>query len=181
MIIYLEGPDGSGKTTLCKKIQEMCNTLGINWALGEVLINTNPIKPDRCTNQQLFERMFRMLYSDDVCYILDRGPISDCVYRLFDNYEPVVEFPELYSFFEMHAAKIHFIYCHNSQAEKFMKERGDDNPVALAKHHKISQAYDIAMLCIRDLHATVYDFTNENNRQYVERRIRNTLAGWFNK
>ena len=149
MIIYLEGPDGSGKTTLANQISEICNKLGIKWALGEPTINTNPIKPDRISKGSLIKIMTDMFNDEDVCYILDRGPISDCIYRLFDEYEPVIELPEFTSFLRRHRSNLLLVYCNNSKAEEFMKVRGDDNPIALAKHRKISYAYDLVMFYLQ--------------------------------
>lgn len=177
MIIYLEGPDGSGKSTLAQSIAAFCDATGIRRIYGEPLISTNPKDPKRVTKKYLLEAMTEMFENKKVCYILDRGPISDCIYRLFDDYEPVISFPELCEFLQKNDTNMLLVYCNNHRAEELMRKRGDDNQIALAKHHKISQAYDMAMFCLfKIVNCTKYNFTTN----YGSYAIQAFLEQYFN-
>lgn len=162
MIIYLEGPDGSGKTRLVKTIIWHMKNRTIDYKLGEPLIPTNPRVKGRVTKNDLIVKLYDMLTNDKVCYILDRGPISDCIYRLFDEYEPVIEMKKLLDLYIRYSDKMLFVYCNNERAEEYMNERGDDNPVSLTKHHKITQVYEMIMpLLSAHVHMLKYDFTQD--------------------
>lgn len=143
MILYIEGPDGSGKTTLAHNIDKVCAQHGISCLFGEPLIQTNPTKPNRVSETELVYQLVKMLRNDEVVYILDRGPISDCVYRVFDDYSPVMPLAWLMDIFEHLRNKLVFVYANNANAEYYMLQRGDDNPVAIAKHKKISYVYEM--------------------------------------
>lgn len=143
MIVYIEGPDGTGKTTLAHNIDKVCAQHGLKCIFGERLIQTNPTKPGRVSDTRLAYRLIHMLRNDRTVFILDRGPISDCVYRTFDDYEPVMPLNWLMDIFERFRKKIVFIYANNANAEYYMLQRGDDNPIAIAKHKKISYVYEM--------------------------------------
>ena len=85
MIIYLEGPDGSGKSTLADKIAELCKQLNKKYDRnGEPKVSTHPTRPNRVNANEVFNILRSMAESDEIV-ILDRGPISDNLYRMFDN------------------------------------------------------------------------------------------------
>lgn len=162
MVIYLEGPDGSGKTSLTQQIEYQCKLLSIPCTLAEPSINTNPSKPNRISKEKLMLALYEMLNDYKRVYILDRGPISDCIYRLFDNYEPVASLLDIANILSLYKDNLLLIYCNNSSAERYMLERGDDNKVAIEKHHKISYAYDMIMnLLWKYIWFIKYDFTAE--------------------
>lgn len=177
MIIYLEGPDGSGKTTLANEIEAVAKAMDYVVYYGEPTVSTKPNSPHRVDKELLKNRMGFMVDSDNL-YILDRGPISDCIYRLFDEYEPVVEFPEFYHWLKCYHTKLMLVYCTNDKAEEYMRKRGDDNPVALAKHHKICQAYDMVFNDLRNIVVSRYDFTNVLSRIDLLTKVKRMLEEW---
>lgn len=165
MIIYLEGPDGSGKSTLADNIAELCETLKVPYnRFAEQEISTNPTKPNRIDKVTLFSRLEAMSTSQKI-HILDRGPISDNIYRMFDNYEALGKLEDYLKLFKSFREKILIIYCRTAKAEEAMLARGDDNPVAIRKHKELTKAYDLIMSAILyTLPANVvkFDFTIEN-------------------
>lgn len=153
MIIYLEGPDGSGKTTLADKIKEICEELKIDYVRNaEQTISTHPNRPNRVTKEQLFEQLDFMAEENRV-FILDRGPISDSIYRMFDDFDPVCKLEEYGKAFERYIKndQILIIYTRTPNAEQAMLERGDDNPVALRRHKELTKAYDVIMSALNML------------------------------
>lgn len=171
MIVYIEGPDGTGKTTLAHNIDKVCAQHGISCLYGEPLIQTNPTKPGRVSETELVYQLVKMLRDDEVVYILDRGPISDCVYRAFDDYEPVMPINWLMDIFGQFRNKIVFIYANNANAEYYMLQRGDDNPVAIAKHQKISYAYEMLKGYFSKTFGKIfyYDFEKTDVSEFSER------------
>lgn len=181
MIIYLEGPDGSGKTTLANKIAKLCEEQEVQIVPnGETLISTHPNRPDRITKENLFASLDDMAKSNTV-YILDRGPISDSIYRMFDNYEPVCKLEDIAKSFAQYLVNKQaiIIYTRSDKAEEAMLARGDDNPVALRRHKELTKAYDLIMGVLNmTLRNTImrFDFSKpsdtEDILQYIETQIK---------
>lgn len=148
MIIYLEGPDGSGKSTLTS---ELASTLEeakyIVDREAQKLVPTHPApervqRDGRMNEKQLFAMLRKIALSNKV-FILDRCVISDIVYRVFDDYKPVTTLSKVIDFMKEYSDKICFVYCCSKNAEKNMLERGDENPVALQRHKEITRIYNI--------------------------------------
>lgn len=142
MIIYLEGVDGSGKSTLADKIKDALQLNGYKvYRNAEYLISTSPRKPNRISHEKLFERLNKMAQSPYV-YILDRGPVSDGIYRIFDGLKPIATLAEVLEWLSENRGYVFCIYCHSAQSEYFMNKRGDDNPYAINCHPLITKVYD---------------------------------------
>lgn len=162
MIIYLEGPDGSGKSTLCLSASEMLRESGyVVDDNANVLVPTHPKLDNRLNEKQLFAQLKEMANSKYV-YIIDRCMISDYVYRVFDSFNTVTTFAKIIKFLKDYAHKILLIYCNNKKAEKYMLERGDESPIAIQHHSEISKVFDIVMDSIKPVMPYTfihYDFT----------------------
>lgn len=172
MIVYLEGPDGSGKTTLADKILNYCNSNGIQCIRhGQSLVQTKPNMPTRMDATTIIKNINMMLESD-ILYILDRGPISDCIYRIFDYDECVISFSKQLEIM-LQTTRLFFIYCRTENAEKYMLERGDDNPVAIARHKEIVKAYDTLIPVIENFalvnRYVEYDFEHDSEKEIFVR------------
>lgn len=162
MIVYLEGPDGSGKTTFAQKLVYACITMDKSVELSAHLINTDPRKEPRLSKDIIFNRFEQMRLSDTI-HILDRGPISDIVYRCFDKIERTIELDEFLNFIyeielnpRVSTRRMMIVHCDTQAAEMMMKARGDDNPKAIEFHYNISQIYKQIMPLFK---AEKYDFT----------------------
>lgn len=164
MIIYLEGPDGSGKSTLRKKLMaylelmpSILKELGVDNVIenGEDLIPTRPTNPKRLTLDQLFIKLHKMANNSTTLYICDRGPISDVIYRLFDEYEPVLTLNQYLNIWIRNRYLITTVYCDSDSSLEVLKVRGDDNPVAIANHDAIRYLYKQIMPIFSPLK---YDF-----------------------
>ena len=167
MIIYLEGPDGSGKSTLSDELlAEMTirDMPVIQTKDGKCDVDTHPRSQYRNTPKQLIEAFVEMAYSDSII-ILDRGPISDVIYRNYDKYEPVLNMKQVLDLLSLLGHKIIVIFCDNNVAEQKMLERGDDNPIAIEKHKEITNNYRNMMKMID--HET-FDYTKITAEKFAK-------------
>jgi hypothetical protein len=187
MIIYLEGPDGSGKSALRKVLYREITlklpyfaAFGITGVIenGEDLIPTRPTNPERLTREGLWIKLTEMVNDIHVIYICDRGPISDIIYRTFDQYQPLMTLTAYYRFWQDHRNLITTVYCDTDKSEEVMLNRGDNNPVAIANHKAIRYLYQQIMLLftpIRYDFATITDSQREiSNERWI---IANVLGG----
>ncbi len=145
MIIYLEGPDGSGKSTLLRNLKEVLQQKWLVDAYGNMRIPTHPARSGRVSEKTLYSELKKMANDKYKVYIVDRGPISDIVYRVFDDYSQVTTLSKLTEFMRNNSRGIYTIYCCSSKAEENMLKRGDDNPIALTKHKEITKVYNLVM------------------------------------
>lgn len=165
MIIYLEGPDGSGKTTLKETIYDSLSNAGYNVIPnGLDLIPTHPREGENRMNESQLFKQLRKMANEKAIYICDRGPISDCVYRVFDAYQSVTTINKLKTFIEKNNSKILLIYCRTNKAEDAMKTRGDESQIALTRHKEITKLFDMVMSIIMSnlkFNTLKYDFTKK--------------------
>ena len=158
MIVYVEGVDGSGKTTLINNLAKKLIDLGYNVEVNaENFIPTRPNNGWRIEEDEMYSTLYGMLESDRI-FFLDRGPISDIVYRVFDDYEPVTTYNKIRKWIKLHN-NIMVIYCRTDKAKENMIKRGDDNPVSLARHNEISKVYDLVM---ENIPHYIYDMSLDN-------------------
>ena len=165
MIIYLEGVDGTGKSTLVRMLEDTLSKFGKVDAEANKRIPTHPNRPGRVTQAKLFKEL-KAMARDNVIHIVDRGPISDVIYRVFDAHTSVTTMKKVQEFLDEFNNRVLLIYCRNNAAKRNMLERGDDNPIAIEKHDEISKAFDIVMdLVFNHLpcNCAIYDYTNNTS------------------
>ena len=171
MIIYFEGPDGSGKSTLLNTIYNDLVNKGYKVdPQANRFIPTHPKAEKRVSEKELFRQLKRMARDNSTVYLVDRGPISDIVYRVFDNYTPVTTFDKFMDFMAQNYFDIVTIYCRTDLAEQKMLERGDENPIAIQKHKEITKVYDIVMngTPLSDLR---FDYSKKNTLRIVMKKV----------
>lgn len=167
MIIYIEGVDGSGKSTLrdrlLKRLEQVKNLRKIKIEPdGELLIPTRPDAYNRVNKEQLFEQLTTMATDPETVYICDRGPISDIIYRAFDEFEPVSSLNELMWFWLRNGLLIVVVHCVNDRSEELMLQRGEDNPVAIQYHKALKHMYQQIMPLFGAIN---YDFSTESDEK----------------
>ena len=165
MIIYLEGVDGTGKSTLVRMLEDSLSQFGKVDAEANKRIPTHPNRPGRVTQAKMFKEL-KAMARDNVIHIVDRGPISDVIYRVFDAHKSVTTIEKVQEFLQEFNNRVLTIYCRNNVAKRNMLERGDDNPVAIEKHDELTKAFDIVMqLIFKNLHCNygIYDYTDDRS------------------
>ena len=167
MIIMLEGVDGSGKSTLAavilKRLEEVRKIRKLKVIIpGEDLIPTHPNRIDRLTDKELLHQLSIMACSLDKVFVCDRGPLTDIIYRAFDEHEPVISLKELWTIWFMYQSVFIVVHCHNEKSLELMLERGDSNPVAFSKHKELEYLYTQIIELFNPVHYNLYtDDANE--------------------
>lgn len=146
MIINIEGVDGTGKTTLAtelyERLMQLANIKKIKVVRNaEPLISTHPKRPGRLTKEELKQKLSEMVNDNTTVYIIERGVLSDIIYRTFDEYEPVLSLLEYLSFSIVHQSRMIIVACETDNAEELMKARGDDNLISLTRHKELTYIY----------------------------------------
>ena len=148
MIIYLEGPDASGKSTLKASLIARLETLASIRNIkivpdGEKLIPTRPgiANIPRCTYRQLVNNLEKMARKLDTVYICDRGPISDVIYRAFDKYLPIINLEDYRLIWLTNSQFIVTVHCDTDLSTELLAKRGDNNPIAIANHQALRYLY----------------------------------------
>jgi len=175
MIIQLEGVDCTGKTTLYNalttKLQKLASLKQLTIVKdAESLVTTNPRKPNRISCENLWSTLFKWARQRNHIYIMDRGPISDNVYRCFDDIEPVMDLRLCAMMYQ--CSGIIVIHCDSPRGREIIKERGDDNPIALANWDKIHKTYRIMMPLFNPF---IYDFDKVDMNKFVDNIISKLL------
>lgn len=145
MIIYLEGVDGTGKSTLAdalaKRLEDLKPVKGFSVVRdGELLIRTRP-GSRKLNQEQLIEKLSDMAISGDTIYICDRGPLSDIIYRTFDDESPVLPLDNFWFIWLAHQMFIVTVFCDSDKAQELMVARGDDNATAINRHKELRYLY----------------------------------------
>lgn len=130
MIIWVEGPDGSGKSTLVNKLVDTC---------GYNTIDLCGRMKDKYKEAQWWYN-FREEYTDTRgTYVIDRSPLSEAVYRLYDKEVPWCRDSDVRACLNL--GKI--IYCRTDNEFESAMQRGEDNIVTKESHDRICTIYDV--------------------------------------
>lgn len=129
MIVIIEGPDGTGKTTLSKELEK-------NGMVYHYL--------SRGSNYTT-EEMSKMMYDEKV-HILDRGFFTPWVYRLTEQ-RPLdktdFSFEIMYAY--MTCKRLKVIYCTYPYGFQAAKARGEDLVTDSNTWERIKSTYDFIM------------------------------------
>lgn len=130
MIVFIEGVDGSGKTTLFNKLI----------TLGYKTLTRPEQYEDKLAERQAWQYAFNMYKSKNTAYIADRGPFTELVYRTIkDTNRTYINNRMLVTLLE---SNMSIIYCHNDNAFDLAKRRGEDNITDELTHKKLTKCYE---------------------------------------
>lgn len=168
MITFIEGVDGSGKTTLANKLKEK----------GFVQVNL-PERSDNKSEENANWREFCYTYcnyvKNDVAFIADRSMISEIVYRMQDFQETFVT----ESLFAKFLHGIQVVYCNSGTSYQDAIARGDDNIKNVAQHVERSILYNGFIYFLQEVYeipVCTYDWHNKKDFnkvvKFIERSIK---------
>lgn len=149
MLILVEGVDGSGKSYLVNQLYEK------GFAIQKVQWSQNFD----------FHKASAYCYQGDINLVEDRSPITDIVYRIFDEQKPdrTENIDDILDW--VRRFKIKIIYCKTKSSYTDSIRRGEENITSFQDHCEISKIYDIVMAIIkRDYPSAVleYDHSKQN-------------------
>lgn len=142
MIIILEGPDGSGKTTLANKIKDQT---------GYTLLHRS--HSTDANAKSLFDEYAQVLKSGKNC-IMDRSWYSEMVYGPVMRKVSAISYPQMYEL-EKLAAKYGAIVIHCTAPESVLWKRclrrGEDYVTKRETFHDICTGFDQLMHAVPHL------------------------------
>lgn len=155
MLIIVEGPDGSGKTTLVNKIVEK--------KLAKKIHGTHRNMP----NQYILWWTLIDECKDvkNTNYIIDRCFISDWAYRVaVGDDEPYMTLKEMTDLLKF--SNVLYIFCDNENSYSLSQSRGEDYINDKSVHDKLRNVYIFIRETIRrfckEATCITYDFDKHN-------------------
>ena len=144
MLIFVEGPDGSGKTTLCKELIE-CGAADVYLSMSRETKNRN----------EFYELMRHSKHK----IVFDRCFISDIAYRLWDNGKTDdMNLEDM--LYVLHHCDTRIIFCDTDSAFEDSQSRGETFITNRKNHDVISNNYRTLQMILRkftDVPIMLYD------------------------
>ena len=131
MIVIVEGVDGSGKSTLCKKLVDL--------GYDQSIITGGPTEYKRYKN--LADNYKRSVV------IMDRSFITDMVYRSLDLNER--RGMDLYEMVNILKTDVKIIHCKSETSYEDSMLRGEDNITSRQRSDIIKNTYDIIISMLK--------------------------------
>lgn len=136
MIIILEGPDGSGKTTLANKIKDQT---------GFMLLHRSHQTDSNADS--LFDEYVQVIKAGKNC-IMDRGWYSEMVYGPVMRGASAITYPQMYELERLLARNgALIIHCTAPEATLWKRclKRGEDYVTKKDAFHEICNGFDVLM------------------------------------
>lgn len=137
MIIIVEGPDGSGKTTLAEKIARQS---------GYTLLHRSQPKSEEEKRNMMAEYLHVIKSGKNV--VMDRCWYSEMVYGPIMRDATCIDYPEMYELERLLCKKgAILIYCTDAPEVLWSRcqRRGEDYILDFSTHEAICKAYDKLM------------------------------------
>ena len=153
MIIIIEGPDGSGKTTLAEKMHKQT---------GYKLLHRSYPKTEEDKERMMAEYM--QVIKSGVNCIFDRSWYSEMVYGPVMRNDSIISYPQMYTLErELTKRGAIVIYCGGMISNMWArcKERGEDYVVDIQKYSQICHDFETLMYDVPHLVPVVtYEYKN---------------------
>jgi thymidylate kinase len=132
LILLVEGPDGVGKTTICKKLSYGLELPVVKMVKAKVYFKKNVVEE--------FSFVFNntLLQLKDLNYIVDRGPLSSLIYSKIYNRKS--ELAYLYPLLREMDPLV--IYLTSSSSTVLLERREKDKVIAPVDRIKVWQGYE---------------------------------------
>ena len=132
MLVFVEGPDGTGKTTL---INNICSAKNVKHIFG--------IHKDAPRQYLLWKCLIETCVESDEIFIVDRCFISDWAYRVaVKDGKPYMSFSEMCTLLQLDTKNVVYVFCNNDNAYINAVERGEDYICDECVHDRLTGCYD---------------------------------------
>lgn len=156
MLIIVEGPDGSGKSTLVKKLTEL------NYVEIKTIYRSN-------NEYNIWKVLLKELTNSSINYVMDRCFISEWIYRcLKKDVKPTLSLQDILNL--CNNTNFKFVFCKNDNAYKNAKKRGETYITSKKEHDTLCKYYDFVndTLCLfTECDVLVYDYTKDDVRKLL--------------
>lgn len=150
-LVIVEGPDGSGKSTLIHKL------------VDEGMIQI--VSPSRESETIFFDYLDLQIFArtEEFTAVIDRSIFTEMIYRYLDKKEPsTFDMLQMLTMFEKYNVKI--VYCTNKDCFIKSIERGEDNITTLEQSKKVQELYSYLMYLLEnftDIDVIEYDYEKD--------------------
>lgn len=162
MLVILEGPDGSGKTT----VKEALVKSGGYTELSYVPVDW----PDQ---YECWEKLFKACRNDD--YVMDRCFISELMYRpVLQDREPNISLKDFVRLLEIleYDIKTCIVFCNTKNSFDLAQKRGETFITDENSHKQIAQMYTLfkeILETFTNIPVLKYDFTEHTGEQLIDK------------
>lgn len=152
MIIFVEGCDGSGKSTLINQLSEHF-----------IVVRIPRVAEDRYAWDKLC-LMCKNL--SDRHILVDRSPLTEYIYRSEERTESKFQFASVMNWLR----RGKFVYCRSYTAHEDAMKRGEDNITTKSRHDKIQQFYDtfVPSLIAEGIKVMYYDWHEQSPNDVIK-------------
>lgn len=145
MIVMIEGNEGTGKTTLINSLM--------------LKLTASTVKTSRGFKD--LYGLYETMAKSNSLYILDRGFVTDLVYRGIDNQKGDFTLYQIGKLCGDYTSKIKIIYCYHDNAFKNAMERGETNITVESVHTLLTsefRRFENMIECFTDLETMDYNY-----------------------
>ena len=125
MIVFVEGVDGSGKSTLIENLSNMFSSIRVSRQEDEHFTWNKVVSLGKSLG-------------DSAVILVDRSPLTEYVYRTEDGKACKYRYSQILKWFR--DGKV--IYCNNNNAYDNAMSRGEDNLTDKDRHDDVKHIYD---------------------------------------
>ena len=158
LIIFVEGADGVGKSTICKKLSYGLKLPVVKMLKAKVFFKKNVVEE--------FSYVFNntLLQLKDLNYIVDRGPLSSLIYSQI--YKRKSELAYIYPLLKEMNPLV--VYLTSSSASVLLDRRKKDKVIAPVDRFKVWQGYEDFFKTQQLVNVCRIDTKNKNPQQVYD-------------
>ena len=132
MIVFVEGVDGSGKSTLIENLSNMFSSLRVSKQDDEHFTWNKVV-------------LLGKSLGNNAVILVDRSPLTEYVYRTENGKPCKYKYSQILKWLK--EGKV--IYCNNDNAYNNAMSRGEDNLTDKNRHDKVKHIYDTYISTLR--------------------------------
>ena len=160
MLVIIEGPDGSGKTTLVK---DLCNNYGY--------MEIKSVQRDLPNQYDSWFTIIKQLADSDAKYVMDRCYLSEWVYRLtMADKVPNMTLLDMVVLLYLRP-NVKIVFCNNNNAYKNACNRGEDYVETRKQHNRITNTYEFlydTLKTFTTIDVIKYKYSNKSVQKLID-------------